>query len=86
MAKKDLTDYVVGKSHIQVTLRVILITAGSIAIFAFIGYSIDKVLETSPFGFITGILVSFPMTQVIIYKKFAKFSENLKEKENENVK
>lgn len=79
MSKKDLSDYVVGKNHIQITIRVILITVSCIGLAVVAGLAFDKQFQTSPLGLITGVVLGFPLTQVVIYKKFKSFPENLKE-------
>lgn len=78
MSKKDLSDYVVGKSHLQITIRVILITISIVGFAVVIGLSLDKYFDTSPIGLILGVVLSFPLTQIVIYKKFKKFSDNIK--------
>lgn len=80
MDKKNekLKDMVVGKDHLQITIRVLLITVLVVALFAGLGYMIDTWFDTKPLGMIAGLLIGFPTTQFIIYKKFRNFPENLK--------
>lgn len=48
------------------------ITVGMIGVFGLIGYLIDSRFDSNPFGMIIMILVSFPISQIVIYKKVKK--------------
>lgn len=80
MDKKNdkLKEVLIGKDHLQITIRVLLITVLVVALFAGLGYMIDTWFDTKPLGMIAGLLIGFPTTQFIIYKKFRNFPENLK--------
>lgn len=80
MDKKNdkLKEVLIGKDHLQITIRVMLITVLIVAIFTGLGYWIDTIFETKPLGMIIGLLIGFPTTQYVIYKKFKNFPENLK--------
>lgn len=70
----------VGSDHLQITIRVLLITVLIVAVFTGLGYLIDTFLDTKPLGMIAGLLIGFPFTQFVIYKKFKSFPENLNKK------
>jgi F0F1-type ATP synthase assembly protein I len=65
---------------LQITIRVLLITVLIVVVFTGLGYMIDKFLNTKPLGMIAGLLIGFPTTQFVIYKKFKNFPENLNKK------
>ncbi len=79
MSKKDLSSYVTGANHFRITIRVILITVVVIGSIAAFGWYMDKTFGTKPVGLISGLVIGFPMTQLIIYKTFKKFSETTNE-------
>lgn len=45
-----------------------------LAILVFIGITIDKKFETSPFGVITGLIISLIFTSMAVAKKVKKFN------------
>jgi F0F1-type ATP synthase assembly protein I len=70
--------------HYKITLRVITITVGSMAILAGGGYLLDQQLGTYPTMFIAGLVLAFPVTQVVIYKTFKQVTDKAEQKSNEN--
>lgn len=54
--------------HWRVSLAVALISISSIALFAFLGYNLDLVLDTSPAFVVVGLIISFPFSQFAVYK------------------
>jgi F0F1-type ATP synthase assembly protein I len=54
---------------IQASIHTFSITLDNIAVFAFIGYMIDKKFGFEPYGLIIGIVISFPISQIMVYKK-----------------
>ena len=71
---KKLDEMMFGK-HWQITLRVIFVTLGTIAIFGSIGYLIDQQLESAPIATISAVVISYPAAQFIIYKVFNKITQ-----------
>lgn len=43
-----------------------------VGLFAFIGKSLDNWLSTTPWLFISGIVVAFPVSQYLIYRQLKK--------------
>lgn len=54
--------------HIRVTVMVALITLLSIGLLGGGGYLLDQQFDTKPFLTIAGVLISFPLSQFIIYR------------------
>ena len=52
------------------------ITLGVILVFFLIGYSIDKVFNTKPYGLIVFLVVSFPVVQIILYRTLKRIFKN----------
>lgn len=52
--------------------NIIIYSLVSIALFGTIGYLLDKWLNTNPILLIVSIVLSFPFTQFILYKKVQK--------------
>lgn len=44
----------------------------TVALFAFIGKKVDDYLGSSPWAFIVGIVISFPLSQYLIYRQLKK--------------
>lgn len=65
-----------GSTRIRVFLQTTATTIVVIAIFAGGGYLLDKQLGTYPTIFIIGLIVSFPITQIYLYKKLKKFAKS----------
>ncbi len=68
-------DQMMFSKHWQITLRVIGITLVTIALFGFIGYSLDQRFDSKPLGLVISIIASFPVSQFIIYKVFKKITQ-----------
>jgi F0F1-type ATP synthase assembly protein I len=80
MDKKNeqLGEVLIGKNHLQITFRVLLITVLTIGILTGLGFWLDTIFDTKPLGMVIGLVIGFPVTQVVIYKKFKNFPDNLK--------
>lgn len=66
-------------NHAKVTATVALITVSSIAILGFSGWKLDFWLGTKPAFLIVGIILSFPIAQIVIYRWIKKnYIPNLK--------
>jgi len=57
-------------------------TLGVTAIMGVAGYYLDQWLGTFPGIFITGLILSFPLSQVLLYKRLKKFSTERIDKAN----
>lgn len=71
--KVDLTD-TWKSSRITVFLGATGYTITLIAIIGGSTYYLDHLLGTSPTIFIIGLIVGFPLTQYLIYRKFKHFA------------
>ena len=78
-ATPELQDLMFSK-HIQITLRVAAITLGSILIFSGGGFLLDMQIGTKPLFLILGLVVSFPLSQYIIYRTFRSVTTNIQNK------
>lgn len=75
---EKLQNVLIGKNHLQITLRVLAITVVTIGAFAGVGYLVDTQLDSKPIAMVIGLVLGFPVTQYIIYKKFRNFTDDLK--------
>lgn len=66
----------IKKVKIQVYLNVFVVTLGSVLIFLLIGYIIDSNFNTKPWGIIISLLISFPITQFLVFKTAKKLLKN----------
>jgi len=78
-ATPELQELIFSK-HLQITLRVAAITLGSIGIFTVGGYALDMQIGTKPLFLIIGLLISFPLSQYLIYKKFRTITTDIQNK------
>ena len=62
-------------NHLKRWWNVIVITIGTISVFALAGYALDSWLETRPWMLVTAVLISFPVTQILLIRKMKKFAE-----------
>lgn len=65
---KDYKEYIIGKKHLSISGLTILITLSTILVFTGGGYYLDSILETNPYLTILGLLLSYPVAQVLIAK------------------
>ncbi len=56
------------QDHFQITIKIAATTVLLMGIFGGLGYYIDKKIETYPILFIAGLVISFPIIQIVIYK------------------
>ena len=54
--------------HIRVTAMVAVITLSTIGLMSGAGYLLDKQLNASPLFLIAGLVVSFPLSQFVIFR------------------
>ncbi len=64
-----------SSTRISVFMQVTGYTIGMIAITAGGGYYLDQYLDTFPTLFIIGLVVGFPLTQLLIFKKIKKYTQ-----------
>lgn len=67
--------------HFQITIRVALITLGGLAIFGGGGYLLDTQFGTKPLFLIIGVVVSYPIIQVALYRTFRSMTKKITDKE-----
>lgn len=68
MKKADSLE-VMYQKRIQMTVSIVVITVGGIGLFAGIGYLLDSYLDTKPILLFVFIVLSFPLTQLLLYKR-----------------
>ncbi len=64
-----------GSSRMTVLLTATSYTVGTIAVLGGLGYWIDSQFGTKPMAFIIGLVVAFPLSQIMVYKKTKKFAQ-----------
>ncbi len=50
-------------------MKIAFTTIGLMALFGGTGYYIDKKIDTFPILFIIGLVISFPLIQILVYKQ-----------------
>lgn len=73
-------------AKISVFFQTIVYTLISIAIFGALGHYLDKKLDTAPVILITALVISYPITQIILFRKFRMFAKSKIEKVVKRVK
>lgn len=77
MKNKDLSGFALSyRDHFQITLKVAFTTVALMAIFGGSGYFLDKKLDTFPILLIVGLVISFPLIQILIYKQTKNLLKN----------
>lgn len=56
------------KNRIKASISIAGITFSVIFTFFLIGYFIDTVFQTRPYGIIISLVVSFPLVQIILFR------------------
>jgi len=74
-------EHLMFKGHLQITIRVVAITIATLAIWGGGGYLLDKALATFPLFMIIGLVVAFPLAQLLIYKTFRKVTNAVTKKQ-----
>lgn len=72
---KSKLEKLMFQEHYKITIRVIAITVSVMALLGGGGYLLDKQLGTDPYIFIAGILLAFPVIQVVIYYTFKQITD-----------
>lgn len=73
--KPSKLERLIFQEHFKITFRVIGITVGLMALLGGGGYLLDQQLGTYPFIFIGGLIIAFPVIQVVIYFTFKKLTD-----------
>ncbi len=73
LPKTFLMDELPG-TKISVFIQTVIYTLASIAIFGALGYYLDQKLETSPVILIVAVVVSYPFTQFILFRRLRRFA------------
>jgi len=60
------------KRRLRVLLNAASYTVGNVIIFGGIGYLLDKKFDTAPVLLIIGVVISYPLTQYLLYRKVRK--------------
>ena len=74
LPKTFLMDELPG-TKISVFIQTVIFTLASIAIFGALGYYLDQKLETSPVILIVAVVVSYPFTQFILFRRLRRFAQ-----------
>ncbi len=64
--------------RVQMTISIVVITLGGIALFGGAGYLLDQYLGTEPILLFALIIISFPVTQILLYKRAKQLMKDLK--------
>lgn len=65
-----MKDFILNyRDHFQITMKIAFTTIGMMALFGGGGYYIDKKIDTFPILFIIGLVISFPLIQILVYKQ-----------------
>ena len=57
------------QKRIKMTVSIVFITLATIGVFGGIGYLLDLYFETHPVLLFVFIILSFPFTQLLLYKR-----------------
>ena len=66
------------RDHFQITIKVAATTILLMGFFGGLGYYIDKKIDTFPILFIIGLVISFPIIQIVIYKQTRALIKDIK--------
>ncbi len=70
-ASKSPFVHLMFEGHGRMTLNAAGITVAGVLVAFLIGYFLDRRFETSPLFTIIAVILGFPLTQVLIYKRFS---------------
>ncbi len=76
--KKSHSLDVMYQKRIQMTISIAVITLGGISLFAGIGYLLDSYFNTKPILLFVFIILSFPLTQLLLYKRAQQLMKDVK--------
>ena len=63
--------------RIQMTISIVVITMGGIALFGGAGYLLDQYFGTEPILLFVFIVVSFPLTQLVLYQRVRQLMKDI---------
>lgn len=69
---KDSDINFLAKKRVKIALEIMWVNIAVIIVFTVAGWLVDKYFDTKHFGILIGVLISFPVTQFILYKKLVK--------------
>jgi len=69
-----------NNNRITIFLFATSYTVAIMGVLAGGGYWLDKLLGTTPFLFIVGLLVGYPITQVVLFKKSRQLAKKISKK------
>ncbi len=67
-SQQAITSTLMFSQHFRVTLMVALISITMIALFSGSGYLLDIQLDTEPLFLLIGVVISFPLSQLAVYR------------------
>jgi len=65
------------RKRVQMTISIVVITMGGISLFGGAGYLLDQYLGTKPIIMFALIIISFPLTQLALYKRVRQLMKDL---------
>lgn len=77
--EKNILDFYydsIKSKKIKASMYTISITLSTIAIFGGVGYLLDNYFATKPYIFIVLLVMSFPIGQILVYKKIKELFKN----------
>ena len=63
--------------RVQMTISIVVITLGGITLFGGMGYLLDQYFGTKPILMFALIILSFPITQLALYKRVKQLTKDL---------
>ena len=75
-AEEKTTMDLLASSRINVFFQSAFITLATIGVFGGGGYALDKYLGTFPTLFIIGLVISYPLTQIYLFRKFKSYAKD----------
>lgn len=66
------------RQRVQMTISIVVITLGGITLFGGAGYLLDQYFGTEPILLFALIIISFPVTQLALYKRAKQLMKDFK--------
>lgn len=64
--------------RVQMTVSIVVITLGGIGLFGTAGWLLDQYFGTEPILLFALIIISFPLTQIALYKRVRQLTKDIK--------